>query len=62
MARDTAATSNLVQLPDLKRKTRNELLQQELGTQFDIGQRLFAYYGSGDVFDYGLPASGPAGT
>jgi len=25
----------------------------ETGTQFDIGQRLFAYYGDGDVFDYG---------
>lgn len=25
----------------------------ELGTGFDMGQRLFAYYGAGDVFDYG---------
>jgi hypothetical protein len=25
----------------------------ELGTSFDMGQRLFAYYGDGDVFDYG---------
>jgi hypothetical protein len=39
--------------PDLKPKTRREFLQDELGTQFDIGQRLFAYYGEGDVFDYG---------
>jgi hypothetical protein len=26
---------------------------KEIGTQFDWGQRLFAYYGEGDVFDYG---------
>lgn len=44
---------NLVQFPDLKKGTKRELLGAELGTQFDIGQRLFAYYGSGDVFDYG---------
>jgi hypothetical protein len=44
---------NLVHFPDLKKSTRNELLGSEMGTQFDIGQRLFAYYGSGDVFDYG---------
>jgi hypothetical protein len=39
--------------PDLKPGTRKQLLGTEIGTQFDIGQRLFAYYGSGDVFDYG---------
>ena len=43
----------LVQFPDLKPKTRRELLGTELGTQFDIGQRLFAFFGGGDVFDYG---------
>lgn len=42
---------NLVQFPDLKKSTKNKLLAAELGTQFDIGQRLFAYYGAGDVFD-----------
>src|SRR5215831_4735683 len=39
--------------PDLRPQQRRELLGAELGTQFDLGQRLFAYYGSGDVFDYG---------
>jgi hypothetical protein len=37
----------------MKPKTRRDLLGQEIGTQFDLGQRLFAYYGEGDVFDYG---------
>jgi len=45
--------AKLVALPDLKPKQRRQLLGQELGTQFDIGQRFFAYYGQGDVFDYG---------
>jgi hypothetical protein len=39
--------------PDLKPAQRRDLLGSEIGTQFDIGQRLFAYYGAGDVFDYG---------
>jgi len=43
----------LVQFPDLKPKTRRELLGNELGTQFDIGERLFSFFGGGDVFDYG---------
>lgn len=48
-----AADAQLYQFPDLKPKDKRELLGPELGTQFDIGQRLFAYYGDGDVFDYG---------
>lgn len=48
-----AAAGQLVQFPDLRPKTRRDLLGPEIGTQFDIGQRLFAYYGAGDVFDYG---------
>jgi len=51
VAKDPA--ENLVQFPDLKKGDRRKLLAQELGTQFDIGQRLFAVYGAGDVFDYG---------
>ena len=43
----------LVQFPDLKPKQRRDLLSPEIGTAFDVGQRLFAYYGGGDVFDYG---------
>jgi hypothetical protein len=39
--------------PDIKPASKRELLGKELGTQFDLGQRLFAWYGEGDVFDYG---------
>jgi hypothetical protein len=49
---DNATMAKIYKLPDLQ-TTRSELLGRELGTQFDWGQRLFAYYGSGDVFDYG---------
>jgi hypothetical protein len=53
-SKDAAAKAGeLVQFPDLKPKARRQLLQAEIGTQFDVGQRLFAYYGQGDVFDYG---------
>jgi hypothetical protein len=45
--------ANLLPFPDLRPADKRQLLGAELGTQFDIGQRLFAYYGSGDVFDYG---------
>ena len=49
----TQQNAQLLQFPDLRPKTRRELMEGETGTQFDIGQRLFAYYGDGDVFDYG---------
>jgi len=48
-----------VEFPDIAPKGsprsggRAALMGQEIGTQFDWGQRLFAYYGEGDVFDYG---------
>jgi len=41
----------VVRFPDLKPGDRKALLGEEIGTQFDVGQRLFAYYGEGDVFD-----------
>ncbi len=44
--------AKVLKLPDLH-TTRSQLLGKEIGTQFDWGQRLFAYYGDGDVFDYG---------
>ena len=44
--------AKVLKLPDLKANKR-DLFGQEIGTQFDWGQRLFAYYGDGDVFDYG---------
>lgn len=48
-----AADGTVVAFPDLKAGDRRTLLGAEIGTQFDFGQRLFAYYGQGDVFDYG---------
>ena len=49
--RDAANPENVVRFPDLKPGDRKALLGEEIGTQFDVGQRLFAYYGEGDVFD-----------
>lgn len=46
-------TAKIYRFPDLKPAERKGLLGPEIGTSFDYGQRLFAYYGSGDVFDYG---------
>lgn len=49
----------VVELPDLappgsdKIGGRRALMGPEIGTQFDWGQRLFSFYGGGDVFDYG---------
>lgn len=53
------ATANVIEFPDLPPKGskgpggKRALMGPEIGTQFDYGQRLFAYYGEGDVFDYG---------
>jgi hypothetical protein len=50
---------NVVEFPDIAPQGskpyggRSALMGREIGTQFDWGQRLFAYYGEGDVFDYG---------
>ena len=51
--RGSASSADAVSLPDIKIKNRRKLLGPELGTQFDTGQRLFSYFGGGDVFDYG---------
>lgn len=54
-----AGGGNVVEFPDIAPPgskpygTRQALMGAEIGTQFDWGQRLFAYYGDGDVFDYG---------
>ncbi len=57
----TSSDKNLARiykLPDLQ-TNRRELLGKEIGTQFlDWGQRLFAYYGDGDVFLPPTTASG----
>ena len=48
------AKANVVDFPDLdprnKSAGKRALMGAEIGTQFDWGQRLFAYYGEGDVF------------
>ena len=46
-------TARILTFPDLKPADKRALLGPELGTQFDVTQRIFAYYGDGDVFDYG---------
>lgn len=48
-----SAEAKIYDFPDLKPGSRRGLVGPEIGTQFDWGQRLFAYYGGGDVFDYG---------
>jgi hypothetical protein len=50
---------NVVEFPDIAPPGskpyggKRILMGPEIGTGFDWGQRLFAYYGEGDVFDYG---------
>lgn len=56
---NTGVAKDVVKFPDLKPRTRNALMSGEIGTQFDMGQRLFAYYGDGDVF---LPPTTENGT
>ena len=46
-------SAKIYAFPDIKPASKREILGKELGTQFDLGQRLFAWYGEGDVFDYG---------
>ena len=54
-------SAKIIEFPDLPPKGspsngggKRGLLGPPIGTSFDMGQRLFAFYGSGDVFDYGL--------
>lgn len=49
----TNGSAKIYAFPDIKPASKRDLLGKELGTQFDLGQRLFAWYGEGDVFDYG---------
>jgi hypothetical protein len=54
-----SGNAKVITFPDLAPKGspsnggKGALMGPELGTGFDQAQRLFAYYGSGDVFDYG---------
>jgi len=48
-----SGSAKIYAFPDIKPSAKRDLLGKELGTQFDLGQRLFAWYGEGDVFDYG---------
>jgi hypothetical protein len=53
MAARDPSTARILKFPDLKPGDRRDLMGPEIGTAFDYGQKLFAYFGSGDVFDYG---------
>lgn len=56
---ESNAGARIYSMPDLPPKGsqgprgRSALFGPEAGTQFDMTERLFGYYGSGDVFDYG---------
>lgn len=41
-----------IQFPDISPKAAKKLLGSEIGTAFDIRDRMFSYYGDGTVFDY----------
>lgn len=51
-----SGNAKIIDFPDLPPKGspgyggKRSLLGPPLGTSFDYGQRLFAYYGEGDVF------------
>lgn len=45
--------AKIVAFPDLKPSTRSQLMRGELGTSFDSSDRMYAFYGKGEVFDYG---------
>jgi hypothetical protein len=54
--RMASGNANVIAFPDLPPKGsrsnggKSALMGPEMGTSFDMGQRLFAYYGEGDVF------------
>lgn len=45
-------TARIVAFPDLKPATRRDLLRQEAGTEFELGQRMFGGFFNGEVLDY----------
>jgi intein/homing endonuclease len=45
--------AKVLQFPDLAPKARRQLMQPELGTQYDSMDRMFAYWADGSVLDYG---------
>jgi hypothetical protein len=45
--------AKVVAFPDLKPSARRQLLGNELGSQFDLYERMFAFWSDGSVFDYG---------
>jgi hypothetical protein len=51
MADPQAQEAKVFRFPDLK-TTKRVLMGPALGTPFDPFQRMFAYYGDGDVFSY----------
>jgi hypothetical protein len=44
--------AKIVQFPDLKPATRRQLLGPEIGSQWDIQDRMYSFYSDGAVFDY----------
>ena len=44
--------ARVTNLPDLTPAQGKALLGKEIGTQFDFTERLFGYFGEGEVFDY----------
>ena len=62
MSPDMKQAAKVLSFPDMKPVSKKDLMGPEIGTQFDYGQRLFAYYGGGDVFLPPTTASGPQGT
>lgn len=41
-----------MQFADINPRQAKKLLGAEIGTQFDIRDRMFSYWGDGTVFDY----------
>jgi hypothetical protein len=45
-------TARIVRFPDLKPATRRQILGSELGSQWDVQDRMYSFYSDGAVFDY----------
>src|ERR1039458_3691580 len=52
------ASAKITAFPDLKPATRRELLGGEVGSQFDLHDRMFAFFGNGDIFLHSAATTG----
>src|ERR1017187_4596382 len=52
------ASAKITAFPDLKPATRRELLGGEVGSQFDLHDRMFAFFGNGDIFLHSTSTTG----